>query len=418
MHFRSTQHNSSFDLPSLSYPMFFNSITSAFSNSHQSTKVILVCHGHTTYNEQNRFQGCSNESVLTEKGHQAAYQTGLALQQFTFDKIYTSPLTRVQQTTEAIINAFQQKSSNLPPVLIDEKLMEINLSIWQGLSKQDVKENFAQDYNCWQETPHLFNCIREHKDQISGSPYFPVLELFHQARQFWQELLANNQGQTILIVAHAGINRALISTAIGLSLKHYHSLQQSNCGISCLEFFSSNSNDGKLNWLNLTNHLGKNLPEIEENKYGWRWLLLSDKVTETLCGSTWIKDFFGQSLIDFVLTDNSERAEFLAINLLKNSQKTIHLPIAQDHFLEIWQQTIFARQKLNYCSLESSLVTGLIIVQDNLLSQILYKTLGINLSLDTTNNLSVLHYPQADQHSILQGLLPINSLAVNQLSAR
>jgi probable phosphoglycerate mutase len=117
-----------------------------------------------------------------------------------------------------------------------------------------------------------------------------------------------------------------------------------------------------------------------------------------------------------ILTDNSQKSESLAIELLKNSNKVIHLPMAQDHFLEVWQQTIFARQKLNYCSVEASLVTGLIIVQENLFCQILQKTLGITIPLETANHLSVIHYPQANRQSILQALLPIDRQLVTQLS--
>ncbi len=74
-------------------------------SSTTSTQVILVRHARTTYNEQGRYQGSSDESVLTEKGYQDAFSTGLALKKYNLDAIYTSPLTRVQQTTEAILNA-------------------------------------------------------------------------------------------------------------------------------------------------------------------------------------------------------------------------------------------------------------------------------------------------------------------------
>jgi probable phosphoglycerate mutase len=40
-----------------------------------STKIILVRHARTTYNEQGRYQGSSDDSVLTEKGHQDALST-------------------------------------------------------------------------------------------------------------------------------------------------------------------------------------------------------------------------------------------------------------------------------------------------------------------------------------------------------
>ena len=186
------------------------------------TKIILVRHARTTYNEQQRYQGSSNESVLTAKGHQDAYGTGLALKEYDFDAIYTSPLKRVRQTTQEIITALRK--DNAPLVYSDRLLTEICMSHWQGLYYQEVKERFAEAYNCWQNTPHLF----------SFDNVYPVSELFEKARLFWQKVLTKHQGKTILVVAHGGTNRALISTAIGLQPERYHGLQQSNCGISCL----------------------------------------------------------------------------------------------------------------------------------------------------------------------------------------
>ncbi len=376
-----------------------NNVFSTTSSIQTTTKVILVRHARTTYNEQGRYQGCSDESILTQRGHEAAYQTGLALQKFTFDAIYSSPLIRVQQTTQAIIDALKQTTNNVPPVLIAPKLTEINMSDWQGLSYQEVKEKFPEAYLCWQSTPHLFT---------RNGTFFPVLELFQQARQFWQEVLNQHRGKTILIIAHGGTNRALISTAVALNPENYHSIQQSNCGISCLEFPLTSSNHGILTYLNTTDHLGENLPKLKAGKRGWRWLLLSNTVAENLLPSSCLPRLIRQNLIDLIVTDNFRQSKSLALNFLKISNKSIHLQIDQNHFVESWQQTFSPQQKPNYISEQANLVTGLIIVSENIICQILQKTLGLPILLDTTNYLSVIHYPQANQQSILQGILPIN----------
>ena len=373
--------------------------------SNSTTKVILVRHARTTYNEQGRYQGSSDESVLTRKGYQTAYSTGLALQQFNFDAIYTSPLTRVQQTTQAIVSVLKETSNHLLPIFIDRKLTEIEMSDWQGLFYQEVKERFPEAYRCWQESPHLFT--------FDGITY-PVLELFEQAQQFWQEVLDKHRGQTILVVAHGGTNRALISTAMGLEPKHYHNLQQSNCGISCLEFREGNS--PKLKFLNVTSHLGEKLPKLKAGKTGWRWLLLSNKCTKNILNSSCFSDFIHENLIDITLTDDSHKSESLARDFMANHHKTLYLSINQHSFLENWQKTIFARQKVNDSCCEPTLITGLIIVEEKIIRQILQKTLNDQINLETTNHFSVIHYPQASPQSILQGLFPVQKYLVPQVS--
>ncbi len=394
----------------LLYSSTTSNLFTSFTRPTSSTKVVLVRHARTTYNEQGRFQGSSDESVLTAKGHQDAYATGLALKEYNFDAIYTSPLKRVQQTTQEIITALRQ--DNVPLVDSDRLLTEICMSHWQGLYYQEVKEKFAKDYHCWQNTPHLF----------SFDNVYPVLELFEKAKLFWQKVLSKHQGQTILIVAHGGTNRALISTAIGLQPESYHSLQQSNCGISHLEFASSN--DGKLKYLNATEHLGETLPKLKAGKAGWRCLLLSETNAKIL------KDRFlfdgrkrrgnpslfhsridrlgSSNSIDLLLTEHSI-SESIAQKLATKYQIP-HFPLAENHFSN-WQQTIMNRQKSLIDLEQLSLTTGLIIASDKLITRILKNTFKINISY-IQDSLTVIHYPQTTNHSILQGILPLTSKAI------
>lgn len=366
-----------------------------------STKVILVRHARTTYNEQGRYQGSSDESVLTEKGYKDAYATGLALQQFDFDAIYTSPLTRVQQTTQVILTALKP-INNIPPVFIDHQLTEISMSDWQGLFYQEVKEKFAEDYSCWQNTPHIFTF---------NNTFFPVIELFKQAQQFWNKVLTKHRGQTILIVAHGGTNRALISTAVGLNPEHYHSLQQSNCGISCLEF-ASEHNIGELKYLNVTNHLGETLPKLKAGKTGWRWLLLSKANTKNIAKHSYITRLINSNSIDLLLTDRS--VSKCPIEELAVRAKIPQLSLAQNHFLD-WQQTIVKQRKYSFNSEQASLTTGLIIASDKLIAQILHTTLNIN-TLNIAAHVAIIHYPQNHSYSILQGVLPLMEVSSQKLT--
>ena len=372
--------------------------TSLTADTQTTTKVILVRHGRTTYNEQGRYQGNSDESVLTAKGIQDAYATGLALQGIKFDAIYTSPLRRVQQTTQEIITAFQRSPGRIPEVSIDQRLREISMSDWQGLLYQEVKEQYPDDYHCWKSTPHLFT-----RNQIN----YPVLELFAQAQQFWQEVLKKHRGQTILVVAHGGTNKALIGTAIALLPKYYHSLQQSNCGISYLELSTFSPGFGQLKYLNITDHLTEKLPKLKASKTGWRWLLISNEITKNKLKLSYLSRLEEQTAIDLVLTDNTMESELLAANFMKHKNKILHLSTTNSNFCNDWQKNIINRQKINNNSSDFKLFTGLIIASNKLLSQILHQTIDTNTSWKLTNHLAVIHYPDLECRSILQGILPL-----------
>lgn len=390
-------------LPSLNSSNIFTSQLS-------STKIILVRHGQSTYNQQGRYQGNSDESVLTETGKKAAYKTGLALRNFQFDAIYSSPLKRVRKTTQEIVKALDIFDNYLPPVTIDSRLQEVNMAGWQGLPYEYVKANFPKEYNCWKQTPHLFNFDN------SETSFYPLQDLYQRAKFFLKEIINKHRGQTVLIVAHGGINRALISTAMGLSADKYHSLQQCNCGISYLEFSANTNLQPQLKWLNTTNHLEMKLPKLKEEKTGWQWLLLSNKFCQKYSKLAQILSIITPKSINLILTDNSNASKSLALNLINKNEKIIKLAISQNNFLESWQQTIVLRQRLTSSAKLKSLITGLIIVPENIIYQILQKTLGIKLNIDITNQLIVIHYPQANYQPILQGLLPLEQNSLTQLS--
>lgn len=273
-----------------------------------STRVIIVRHGQSSYNSQRRIQGRCDESVLTEKGRADASTVASALKGIKFDAIYTSPLQRAKATAEVILSSLDNPAKLEPSA----NLMEIDLPLWEKLLKQDVKEKFSEDYKCWKERPHELRMVVPGQD--GARELFPVLDLYEQARQFWQETLSRHQGGTILIVAHNGINRALISTALGVSPARYHSIQQSNCGVSVLNFAGAWGEAVQLESLNQIGHMGETLPTLREGHLGPRLLLVRHGETE------WNRQTRFQGQIDVPLNDNGRKQSQKAAEFLKDVQ--------------------------------------------------------------------------------------------------
>jgi len=271
-----------------------------------TTRVIIVRHGQSSYNTERRIQGRSDASTLTQKGRDDARKVGAALSHLNFAAVYTSPLQRAKKTAEVIVDCLTT-SATLKPT---DKLMEIDLPLWEGMLLQEVRDKFPEDYRCWQQQPQELLMM---VPQPEGTrKHFPVLALYEQAGQFWQEILPRHAGETILIIGHNGINRALISTALGISPNRYHSIQQSNCGISVLNFAGGLEQPVQLESLNQTAHLGEILPSLRPNHQGQRLLLVRHGETD------WNRQTRFQGGIDVPLNDNGRQQSQKAAQFLKD----------------------------------------------------------------------------------------------------
>lgn len=371
-----------------------------------ATKVILLRHGQSTSNAQGRYQGSSDDSVLTQKGHASAYQTGVALQHLPVDAIYTSPLIRAQETTREIL-AGLNKTRGCLPVRINRNLQEIHLPAWQGLSFTEVRAQFPAAYRCWQEQPHKFQIDAYASSCAVKQKCFPVLDLYAQAQQFWHEVLPHHAGETLLVVSHSGTNRALISTAIGLQSDRFHLLQQSNCGMSSLHFpvglpSSNRVASPQLQALNFTSHLGETLPKLKAGKQGLRLILIpTDAIALPQIES--LATQLSSVSIDFCLSGSFELCQKTANSILQRHSPDLPSQLCRQDLKQIQPQYLmheFAKEQM-------ALLTGLVVADNTSIKSILARLLGMTIEDKLQllpGTISVIHYPQTSNKAVLQAL--------------
>jgi len=206
-----------------------------------------------------------------------AAQVGAALRGLKFDAAYSSPLQRARETADIILTNLEP--AHVPPARLQQTdlLKEINLLQWEGMSFDEIKQQFPERYSVWRNHPHD---LQMERTTVRGKEsFFPVRDLYEQAHHFWQEVLPRHADETILVVAHSGINRALITYAVGLSIEHYKTFDQANCCINVLNFSGGLGQPVQLESINLTAHLGKNLPR-SRTESGIRLLLVRHGETE------------------------------------------------------------------------------------------------------------------------------------------
>ncbi len=123
-----------------------------------STRVVIVRHGESNFNILSKIQGRGNydrpelQSVLTDKGKQQAKLAGKALANLEIHVAYASPLVRAQHTAQIIL----AENFQAPTLNTTDGLLEIDLSEWESMLSQDVKEQFPDKYHLWQNEPEKF----------------------------------------------------------------------------------------------------------------------------------------------------------------------------------------------------------------------------------------------------------------------
>jgi 2,3-bisphosphoglycerate-dependent phosphoglycerate mutase len=103
--------------------------------------LVLIRHGETDWNSQGLFSG-QTDIPLNEVGKDQARKAASLLGDITFQKGYTSNLSRAQDTLKIVLN---QLGINNLEVIEDKALTERNYGIFEGKNKQETAATFGKD---------------------------------------------------------------------------------------------------------------------------------------------------------------------------------------------------------------------------------------------------------------------------------
>ena len=104
-------------------------------------KLVLIRHGESIWNKENRFTGWT-DVPLSQEGIESAKEASEKFIGLKIDKVYTSPLIRNRETVSLILKNLGEE--NLP-VVVDRALDERNYGELQGLNKDEVKKQYGEE---------------------------------------------------------------------------------------------------------------------------------------------------------------------------------------------------------------------------------------------------------------------------------
>lgn len=161
-------------------------------------KLVLVRHGQSQWNLENRFTGWVDVE-LSPEGEKEAHQAGEMLKGYKFDCLFTSNLKRAQNTAKIILDVIGQPDLT---TIKSEALNERHYGDLQGLNKEDIGKQYgAEQLHIWRRSydtpPPNGESLKDTQARVL--PYYE--------KEIKPMLLA---GKDVLIAAHGNSLRSLI----------------------------------------------------------------------------------------------------------------------------------------------------------------------------------------------------------------
>lgn len=195
-------------------------------------KLVLMRHGESQWNLENRFTGWTDVD-LTETGRMQAWQAGELLKKegFEFDLAFSSVLKRAIRTLWIALDAMDAMHT---PIGLSWRLNERHYGALQGLNKAETAAKYGDDQVLvWRrayaiapeplaldDTRHPRFDARYVKVDAARLPATECLkDTVERVVPFWNESIAPalRSGRRVLVAAHGNSLRALIKHLDGIS---------------------------------------------------------------------------------------------------------------------------------------------------------------------------------------------------------
>lgn len=179
-------------------------------------KIILCRHGHVEGISPARFRGRA-EIPLTERGLAEAHALGQRIAaQWTAAAIYASPLQRCMQTGDAVA-----RLTGAPLFPLDG-LLDIDYGEWQWKTYEEAEREYPAHFSAWFNLPWLTRFPQGESLQ----------DLLVRTADVLRFLLNRHQAETLVLIGHESVNRAMLLQILDRPLSGYWRISQAPCTLN------------------------------------------------------------------------------------------------------------------------------------------------------------------------------------------
>ena len=185
-----------------------------------STRIFLIRHGATQLSAENRFSG-AGDAQLSNEGRDQARRLAARLASLKIGAVYASNYDRAVNTAEILAQPFGLK------VYQRDGLREISHGRWEGMTRDEAEQKFANEYTMWEDDPYSFAPDGGETGLAVTARALPVL----------LEVVRAHMGENVIVVSHKATIRLLISSLLGFDARTYRDhLDLSPASLTILDF--------------------------------------------------------------------------------------------------------------------------------------------------------------------------------------
>lgn len=204
----------------------------------EMTRLLLTRHGHVEGIRPERFRGRAELQLTAQGVAEADALAARIARQWKPVKVYTSALQRCVVTGGAIAKAAGVASE------AHAGLMDIDYGAWQMRTHEEIEKEAPEAYRVWRTAPHRMRFPNGESLQDLMARTADVLRL----------MLERHASDTVVLVGHDSVNRAILMQLLDMPLAAYGRLTQDPCTLNEIEV--SPSGDARIQRINDTSHLG------------------------------------------------------------------------------------------------------------------------------------------------------------------
>lgn len=184
------------------------------------TRIILIRHGQTAWNAEERIRGQVDVPLDPVGVAQAQATAARVAREWQPVAVYCSPLQRAVQTAGYIAGEIGLD------LRIEPELNDMNFGTWQGLSYREVRADWPEMARQWMEEP----------DRVSFPGGESLAQVQERAMAALHRIIERHADEQVVVVGHTVLNRVLLCAVLGLTNAAHWRIGQDTCAVNVIDW--------------------------------------------------------------------------------------------------------------------------------------------------------------------------------------